>query len=67
MSLNDVNDVFFLDVGCGHPSPHPTSKKIGCRPLDLSKFAQIFIKNIYKHVIRIFGMVFCRKNIYPYF
>ena len=32
-----------------------------------SKICTNIIKSILKHVIRIFGMVFYRENIYPYF
>ena len=34
---------------------------------EMSKICTNIIKSIRKHVIRIFGMVFYRENVYPYF
>jgi hypothetical protein len=49
---------------------HAESEKIiyfNLHSTEMSKICTNIIKSIRKHVIRIFGMVFYRENVYPYF
>ena len=40
---------------------------INLHSTEMCKICTNIIKSIRKHVIRIFGMVFYRENVYPYF